>query len=87
MIGVFLRATSHSILAVAVVHTTFNRSNNEEGLVAGLLEGDSRNLAGLLAVVVLTAAVAVVTRRRPGQARRLDPGSLAAAPAPASTAP
>jgi membrane protease YdiL (CAAX protease family) len=87
MIGVFLRATSHSILAVAVVHTTFNRSNNEEGLVAGLLEGDSRNLAGLLAVGVLTTAVAVVTRRRTGQALRLDPGSPATSPAPASTAP
>jgi uncharacterized protein len=63
MIGVFLRSTRGSILAVAVLHSVFNRSNNEEGLVAGLLEGDGRKLAGLLAVVLLTVAVAAVTRR------------------------
>jgi uncharacterized protein len=80
MIGVFLRLTGHSILAVAVLHTTFNRSNNDEGLVAGLLEGDGRKLAGLLAVLVLTAAVAVATRRRPGRTLRLDPGSPATSP-------
>lgn len=63
MIGVFLRHTHGSILAVAVLHSVFNRSNNEEGLVAGLLEGDGRKLAGLIAVLLLTVTVAVVTRR------------------------
>ena len=37
----------------------FNRSNNDEGIVAGLVDGDGRKLAGLLAVLVLTAVVAV----------------------------
>ena len=64
MIGVFLRGTRYSILAVAVLHTMFNRSNNDEGLVAGIVAGDGRKLAGLLAVVVLTAAIALVTRLR-----------------------
>ena len=64
MIGVVLRGTRESILAVAVLHTMFNRSNNDEGLVAGLTEGDARGLAGLLAVLVLTAAIAIISRRR-----------------------
>jgi len=64
MIGVVLRGTRDSILAVAVLHTTFNRSNNDEGVVAALTQGDARGLAGLLAVVVLTVAIAMVSRRR-----------------------
>lgn len=88
MIGVFLRATGHSILAVAVLHTTFNRSNNDEGLVAGLLVGDGRKLAGLLAVLVLTAAVAVAARRRPDRTLQVDPALTAAnSSAPAPTTP
>ena len=69
MIGVFLRGTHGSILAVALLHTMFNRSNNDEGLVAALLEGDGRKLAGLLAVLILTATIAYVSRRlnRPAQ--------------------
>jgi len=62
MIGVFLRGTRGSILVVALLHTMFNRSNNEEGLVAGLVEGDARKLGGLLAVLVLTSAVALASR-------------------------
>jgi membrane protease YdiL (CAAX protease family) len=64
MIGVFLRGTHYSILAVAVLHTMFNRSNNDEGLIAGVLDRDGRKLAGLLAVIVLTASIALVARRR-----------------------
>jgi membrane protease YdiL (CAAX protease family) len=64
LIGVVLRGTRDSILAVAVLHTLFNRSNNDEGLVAGLVDGDGRKLAGLLAVLVLTTVVAIVSRRR-----------------------
>ena len=47
--------TPDSILAVAVLHTLFNRSNNDEGIVAGLVDGDGRKLAGLVAVLVITA--------------------------------
>jgi membrane protease YdiL (CAAX protease family) len=64
MLGVYLRGTRDSILAVAVLHSVFNRSNNDEGVIAALVEGDGRKLAGLLAVIVLTASVALATRRR-----------------------
>jgi membrane protease YdiL (CAAX protease family) len=64
LIGVVLRGTRDSILAVALIHTVFNRSNNEDGVVAGLLDGQARGPAGLLAVIVLTAAVAIIARRR-----------------------
>jgi membrane protease YdiL (CAAX protease family) len=64
MLGVFLLGTGGSILAVAVLHTLFNRSNNDEGLVAALLDGDGRKLAGLLAILILTAAAAMIARGR-----------------------
>ena len=64
LLGVVLRGTGGSILAVALVHTAFNRSNNDEGVVAGLLEGQGRGLAGLLAVILLATSLAIVTRRR-----------------------
>jgi membrane protease YdiL (CAAX protease family) len=78
MIGVLLRGTRDSILAVALVHTLFNRSNNEEGFVAGLLDGDARKLAGLLAVLVMTAVAATASRRRLSRANRLALDSTAA---------
>jgi uncharacterized protein len=64
MLGVFLRGTGGSILAVAVLHAVFNRSNNDEGLVAALVDGDGRKLGGLVAVLILTAAAATISRRR-----------------------
>ena len=63
MLGAGLRATGGSILAVAVMHTMFNRSNNDEGVVAGLVDGDGRKLAGLLAVIVVASAIAALNRR------------------------
>ena len=64
LLGVVLRGTRDSILAVALVHTAFNRSNNDEGVAAGLLEGQAHGLAGLLAVILLTTAVAILARHR-----------------------
>ena len=84
MLGVFLRGTRDSILAVALVHTLFNRSNNDEGIVAGLLEGDGRKLAGLLAVLVMTAVVAIISRRRLSRAHRLALDTAAASAAGSS---
>jgi hypothetical protein len=49
----------------------FNRSNNDEGLVASLVDGDARKLGGLLAVLVLTAVVALVARRKLGRSQRM----------------
>jgi uncharacterized protein len=71
LIGVVLRGTRDSLLAVALLHTVFNRSNNDEGVVAGLLEGSARGLAGLLAVIVLATAVAITARRRLSRSVRL----------------
>ena len=70
LLGVILRGTRDSILAVAVVHTVFNRSNNDEGVVAGLLEGQAHGLAGLLAVILLAATAAILTRHRLNRAYR-----------------
>jgi membrane protease YdiL (CAAX protease family) len=72
MIGVVLRGTRDSILAIALLHTVFNRSNNDEGVVAGLTEGDARGLAGLLAVLLLTAVIAIFSRRRLSRSYRHD---------------
>jgi uncharacterized protein len=70
LLGVVLRGTRDSILAVAVLHTVFNRSNNDEGVVAGLLEGQAHGLAGLLAVILLTTTVAIIARHRLNRAYR-----------------
>ena len=64
LLGGVLRGTGGSIFAVALTHTMFNRSNNDEGIVAGLVDGDGRKLAGLLAVIVLGVIVSAVDRRR-----------------------
>jgi membrane protease YdiL (CAAX protease family) len=74
MIGVFLRATSDSILAVGILHQIFDASNNRGGVVDSLLEGAGGNLPTQVAVVVLTVVVAVILwRRRPGAFARRQP--------------
>lgn len=70
LLGVVLRGTRDSILAVALMHTMFNRSNNEEGIVSGLVDGDGRKLAGLVAVILMTAVVAVTARHRLNRSQR-----------------
>ena len=70
LLGVILRGTRDSILAVALVHTVFNRSNNDEGVVAGLLEGQAHGLAGLLAVILLATTVAIIARHHLNRAYR-----------------
>jgi membrane protease YdiL (CAAX protease family) len=70
MLGVFLRGTRDSVLLVALLHSVFNRTNNDNGIAASLLDGDGRRLAMLLAVIALTGAAAVLIRRRLGRAER-----------------
>ena len=81
LLGGVLIGTGGSIFAVALTHTMFNRSNNEEGIIAGLVDGDGRKLAGLLAVIVLGVLVSAVNRRvaRTASARR-EATTHAAAP-------
>ncbi|MEX5720122.1 CPBP family glutamic-type intramembrane protease [Geodermatophilus maliterrae] len=62
MIGVFLRATAGSVLAVAVLHGSWNGSSGEDGLVDALLSGGQAVLPALVAVVLVTAAATAVVR-------------------------
>jgi membrane protease YdiL (CAAX protease family) len=80
MLGVFLRGSRDSVLLVALLHSIFNRTNNENGIAAGLLDGDARALAIPIAVIVLTAATAVVIRRRLTRAYRAELDHLGRTP-------
>ena len=64
MFAVFRRGTGDSLLLVGLLHSVFNRTANENGLAATLLEGQTRQLTMLIAVVVLTVVVAIVVRSR-----------------------
>ncbi len=64
MVGVFLRATAGSVLAVAVLHGTWNGSTGEDGLVDDLLSGGQPVLAGVIAAALVTAAAAALVRPR-----------------------
>jgi uncharacterized protein len=64
LLAVFRRGTGDSLLLVGLLHSVFNRTNNDNGLAATLLDGDARGLAMLIAVVVLTGVTAVVVRSR-----------------------
>jgi uncharacterized protein len=64
LLAVFRRGTGDSLLLVGLLHSVFNRTNNENGIAATLLEGDARQLAMLIAVVLLTVVTAVVIRSR-----------------------
>jgi uncharacterized protein len=67
LLAVFRRGTGDSLLLVGLLHSVFNRTNNENGIAATLLEGDARRLAMLIAVVLLTVLTAVVIRSRLGR--------------------
>lgn len=62
--GLVMRGTGGSLLAVGVAHTIFNRSNNTDGIAARLLEGGHRQVAALVATLLLTVVLGVVLRRR-----------------------
>jgi uncharacterized protein len=64
LLAVFRRGTGDSVLLVALLHSVFNRTNNQNGIAATLLDGGARQLAMLIAVVVLTVVTAVVIRSR-----------------------
>ena len=67
LLAVFRRGTGDSLLLVGLLHSVFNRTNNENGIAATLLEGGARQLAMLIAVVLLTAVTAIVIRSRLGR--------------------
>jgi membrane protease YdiL (CAAX protease family) len=72
LLGLVLRGSRDSLLAVALMHSVFNRTNNPDGVAAGLLTGDGYQLGILAALLILTAAVALVLRGRLGRAARLQ---------------
>ncbi len=80
LIGVVLRAAADSVLAVGILHAVFNTSNNQDGLVDGLLDGANQNLLATPAAALLTAALAVGVRRRLGRAYRANENHDAAFP-------
>jgi membrane protease YdiL (CAAX protease family) len=68
--GLVLRATGNSLLLVGLAHTVFNRSNNTDGIAAKLLDGGHRQVAALLATLMLTIVLGVLLRRRATRAER-----------------
>jgi membrane protease YdiL (CAAX protease family) len=73
LFGMVLRGAANSLLLVALTHAMFNRSNNSDGIVADLLPGsDSRQLAALLATVVLAGALGLVLRKKLGRSYRRE---------------
>ncbi len=71
LLGVVLRGALNSVLLVAVTHTSFNRSNNADGIVADLVDGDARTFAALLASLAVTVVLLVAMRRRLSRFERL----------------
>jgi hypothetical protein len=75
-------APRDSQLAAGLMRSVFNRTNNENGIAAALLNGELYRLGILIAVVVLIAALALLAgRRRLSRAYRLEldanPGGVA----------
>lgn len=63
LLGAVLRGARNSVLLVAVTHLFFNRSNNTDGIVADLLDGDARSPTALLASLLVTVTLCLALRR------------------------
>jgi membrane protease YdiL (CAAX protease family) len=72
LLGTMLRVAANSVLVAAVTHTSFNRSNNADGVAADVLSGPNRQTAALLVTLALTVVLAVANRRRLTRAHRRD---------------
>ena len=66
--GVVMRGTTGSVLAVVVLHATWNASSGEDGVVDELLSGGQPVLIAVLALMLLTAVAIAVVRPRLGAA-------------------
>jgi membrane protease YdiL (CAAX protease family) len=65
LFGMVMRGAANSVLLVGAMHIMFNRSNNSDGIAADILQGgDHRQVAALLATLVLTVVLGVVVRRK-----------------------
>jgi uncharacterized protein len=73
LVGVVLRGSRDSLLAAGLMHSVFNRTNNDNGIAAAILNGELYRLGILIAVVLLIAALALLAgRRRLSRAYRLE---------------
>jgi membrane protease YdiL (CAAX protease family) len=71
--GMVLRGAANSLLLVGLSHTLFNRSNNTDGIAADILRGgDSRQIAALLATVVLVVVLGLVLRKKLSRSYRRE---------------
>jgi membrane protease YdiL (CAAX protease family) len=70
--GMVLRGAANSLLLVGLSHTMFNRSNNTDGIAADILGGDSRQIAALLATVVLVVVLGLVLRSKLSRSYRRE---------------
>ena len=68
--GLTMRGARDSVLAFALVHSVFNRTNNDNGIAATLLDGNAYKLGILIVILLLTAAVALLLRRKLGASYR-----------------
>jgi membrane protease YdiL (CAAX protease family) len=67
MVGVTMRGARDSLLAVGILHATFNASNNEGSVVDALLGGGQPTAFALGAAALFTAVAAAVLRTRMGR--------------------
>jgi uncharacterized protein len=65
-VGVVMRGAAGSVLAVAVLHATWNASSGQDGIVDDLLSGGQPVLIAVLALTLITAAAVAVVRPRLG---------------------
>jgi len=66
-----------SLLAAGLMHSVFNRTDNDNGIAAALLNGQLYRLGTLIAVVVLIAMLALAAgRQRLTKAYRLELDAL-----------
>jgi len=72
MLATVMRGAADSLLLVALTHSVFNRTNNDNGIVANLVSGDMRLAVMPLAVILLTVVIAIPIRRRLGRGYRLQ---------------
>jgi membrane protease YdiL (CAAX protease family) len=76
LLGMVLRGSGDSVMAAALMHTSFNRSNNTNGIAADLLTGSNRPLAALVATLLLTIVLGSAIRRKLSRAYRLELDSI-----------
>ena len=89
LFAIFLRGAADSVLLIALMHSVFNRTNNENGIAAGLLDGEMRGVATFVAVLAVAVITALLIRPRlsRGYRRQLDAVTAEQLPHPTERQP